>query len=210
MNSKPDLSLVISAPSGAGKTTIIRKVMAEDDRISFSISTTTRLKRSDDIEGKSYYFISREEFTKLIDQDEFVEWAEVHGNLYGTLKKEVDRIRSLGKIPLFDLDVQGGKCIRSCLKSPVLIFIIPPSLEVLEQRLRNRKTDTEEQIKIRLANAIGELAQYVNYDYILINNNLDEAVNAFKAIVAAELMKTSLAAEKIKNILARENDNTFR
>jgi guanylate kinase len=210
MSSNPDLCLVVSAPSGAGKTTIIRTVIAEDEKLGFSISTTTRLKRPDDIEGESYYFISREEFKNLIDQDEFIEWAEVHGNLYGTMRKEIDRIRALGKIPLFDIDVQGGANLKSRLKSSVLIFIIPPSLEILEQILRNRKTDSEEQIKIRLANAIGELAQYGIYDYILINNNLTEAVNNFKTIVAAELMKTPLSSEKIKNILARKNDNTFR
>lgn len=206
--SSPDLSIVVSAPSGAGKTTIIRKVMSEDDRFGFSISTTTRAKRADDIEGKSYYFITRDQFEKFIEDDEFIEWAEVHGNLYGTSKKEIDRIRALGKIPLFDIDVQGGANLKSRLKSSVLIFIIPPSLDVLEQRLRNRKTDSEEQIKIRLSNALGELAEYGIYDYIIINNNLDEAVNCFKSIVTAELMKTPLASEKIKNILARANDNT--
>jgi guanylate kinase len=210
MNSSNDLSLVVSAPSGAGKTTIIRKLIAEDDRIGFSISTTTRKKRPDDIEGKSYYYISREEFQSCIDKDEFIEWAEVHGNLYGTMRKEIDRIRALGKIPLLDLDVQGGANLKTRLKSPVLIFIIPPSLEILEQRLRNRKTDSEEQIKIRLANAIGELDQYGIYDYIIINNVLSEAVNDFKTIVAAELMKTKQMSEKIKNILERKNDNTIR
>jgi guanylate kinase len=210
MNSNPDLCLVVSAPSGAGKTTIIRKILAEDKRIGFSISTTTRPNRPDDIEGESYYFISRKEFENLINKDEFVEWAEVHGNLYGTLKKEIDRIKALGKIPLFDLDVQGGACLRNCIDSPVLIFIIPPSLDVLEQRLRNRKTDSEEQIKIRLSNAIGELAKYDLYDYIIVNDNLDEAVESFKSIVAAELLKTSLASEKIKKILARKDDNTIR
>jgi guanylate kinase len=207
---KPDFCLVVSAPSGAGKTTIIKKVMEEDDRFDFSISTTTRQKRTGEVEGKSYSFINRDEFKKLIEEDAFIEWAEVHGNLYGTLKKEIDRIRALGKIPLFDIDVQGGASLKSRLKSSVLIFIIPPSLEVLEQRLRNRKTDSDEQIKIRLANAVGELAHYGIYDYIIVNNNLDEAVNSFKAIVTAELMKTPLVSEKIKNILVRADDNTFR
>ncbi len=210
MNPRFDISLVVSAPSGAGKTTIIKKVMDEDDRLGFSISTTTRTQRPGEINGKSYYFISREEFEKLINQDEFIEWAEVHGNLYGTLRKEIDRIRALGKIPLFDIDVQGGINLKNRLELSVMIFIIPPSLEILEQRLRNRKTDSEEQIKIRLANAIGELAQYGIYDYIIINDNISEAVNNFKTIVAAELMKTPFVSEKIKKILVRKNDNTFR
>lgn len=203
-----DFSIIISAPSGAGKTTIISKFLEDDNRFGFSISTTTRNKREGEIEGKDYYFISTDEFKKKIENSEFLEWAEVHGNYYGTLKKEIDRIIGIERIPIFDVDYQGAIQLKENLKRGVFIFIIPPDLEELEKRLRNRKTDSDESIKLRLKNAVKELKKYHIYDYIVINDQIDLAVNKLEAIITAELCKKDQLSHRLNNILEAINDNS--
>jgi guanylate kinase len=133
-----NLSIVISAPSGAEKTTIINELLAQYGELEFSISSTTRPMRAGEAHGKNYYFISEDEFITRRDNDEFFEWAEVHGNFYCTQKKEIDRIRALGKIPIFDVDVQGSRSMKDRFTMPYHHFIIPPSLKILEERLKNR------------------------------------------------------------------------
>ena len=194
-------SIVISAPSGAGKTTLINMLLASDDRFGFSISTTTRPRRPGETDGISYYFTDEAGFRALIDGGSFIEWAKVHGNYYGTAKKEIDRIQNDGKIPIFDVDVQGARSMRSSLEEAAYIFIVPPSREVLESRLRNRKTDSEEQIQIRLQNAIRELKEYALYDYIVVNDDLDTALNKIRSIVTAELCKKDRVSDIITGIL---------
>ncbi len=203
-----NLSVVISAPSGAGKTTLINRLLSFDDRFEFSISTTTRPRRQGETGGKSYDFVGESEFKDMIARDAFMEWALVHGNYYGTTKKEIDRIRSDGKIPIFDVDVQGARNLKPGLDSAVYIFIVPPSREVLESRLRNRKTDSEEQIQIRLCNAIRELGEYAQYDYIVINDDLDVALNEIRSIVTAELCKTEFVCNIITDMLEESCDNS--
>ncbi len=202
--------MVISAPSGAGKTTLINKLLSTDDRFEFSISTTTRSRRHGEKAGKSYDFIDEAQFHDLVGQDAFVEWAKVHGNYYGTTKKEIDRIRSAGKIPIFDVDVQGARTLKGRLDGAIYIFIVPPTREVLESRLRNRKTDSEEQIQIRLCNAIRELGEYAQYDYIVVNDDLDAALNEIRSIVTAELCKTDLVYHIITDMLEESCDNSVR
>jgi guanylate kinase len=170
-----NLSIVISAPSGAGKTTIINELLAQYGELEFSISSTTRPMRNGEIDGKNYFFISEEEFIARRDNDEFFEWAEVHGNFFGTQKKEIDRIRALGKIPIFDVDVQGSRSMKGQVHDAIFIFIIPPSLKILEERLKNRNTDSPEQIALRLKNAVSEMRQYPLFDYIIINDDLPGA-----------------------------------
>jgi guanylate kinase len=187
---KNNLSIVVSAPSGAGKTTIINRLLSEDNKCEFVISTTTRLPRDGEVNGQSYYFTSIDDFKQKIQNDELIEWSLVHKNYYGITKKEFDRIISIGKIPLFDVDVQGAEKLQKILTGAVFIFIIPPSMDILSKRLRNRGTDTEEQINIRIKNALKELNKAKNYDYIIINNGLDESVSDFKAILRAELCRT--------------------
>ncbi|MBP7737896.1 MAG: guanylate kinase [Spirochaetes bacterium] len=203
-------SIVISAPSGAGKTTLINRLLSSDDRLTFSVSTTTRPRRSNETDGKSYYFIAEDAFRGMVDRDEFIEWARVHGNCYGTSKKEIDRICCIGKIPIFDVDVQGAKTLKGRLDSAVYIFIVPPSREVLESRLRNRKTDSEEQIQIRLRNAIREMEEYAQYDYIVINDDLDVALNELRSIVTAELCKAEYVNHIIIEMLEECSDNSDR
>jgi guanylate kinase len=203
-------SIVISAPSGAGKTTLINKLLATDNRFEFSISVTTRPIRPGESNGKSYYFTGEKEFNNMIEKGEFLEWARVHGNYYGTTKKEIDRIKTIGKIPIFDVDVQGAASLKGRLDRAVYIFIVPPSRKALETRLRNRKTDSEEQIQIRLRNAIRELAEYARYDYIVVNDDLDMALSQLRSIVTADSCKQENVSHIITGILEETSDNPAR
>ena len=130
--------------------------------------------RKGELDGVHYHFVSKDDFCRMIENDEFVEWAEVYGNYYGTTKKEVDRIKKSGKIPLFDVDIQGSRNLKKQIKDGVFIFIIPPSLDVLKKRLIGRKTEDSEQLSLRLKNAYNEIAEYVNFDYVIINCDLEK------------------------------------
>ena len=196
-----NLSVVITAPSGAGKTTMIRALLPQAKNIVFSISSTTRPKRPEETEGVDYFFTTKEDFLNKVKNDEFIEWAEVHGNFYGTLKKEIDRIHKEGKIPLFDVDIQGSKSLKDKLANSVFILILPPSLQELENRLKERDTEPPEQIKLRLENAIAEISEYKQFDYVLINDNLPQSVLTFKSIISAELSKTERMTPVVKQIL---------
>ena len=187
---------VISAPSGAGKTTLINKLLNFESRLMFSVSTTTRKIRDYEVDGVNYHFISKDDFCKMIDNDEFFEWAEVYGNYYGTTKKEIDRIVKQGKIPLFDVDIQGSVSLREKIKEGTFAFIIPPSYDVLKQRLIDRKTDDKGQIELRLNNAYREMCEYKNFEYIVINDKFDEAYVNLKAIIAVNF-KTGDEIEEV-------------
>ncbi|HOQ12410.1 MAG: Guanylate kinase [Spirochaetes bacterium ADurb.Bin218] len=197
---------VISAPSGAGKTTLITRLLRSDDRFMFSISTTTRKIRPGESHGVNYYFVSKEKFLEMIENDEFFEWAEVYGNYYGTSKKEIDRILKSGKFPLFDVDVQGSKILRKKLPDAVFIFIIPPSLNILKARLIGRQTESEEELDVRLKNAAKEINEYKNFDYVIVNTVLEESMTKLKAIVEAEICKTKNIEADVKKILEDFND----
>lgn len=199
---------VISAPSGAGKTTLITRLLRSDDRFMFSISTTTRQMRHGEVNGVNYYFVSKDEFTKMIDNDEFFEWAEVYGNYYGTSKKEIDRIINSGKFPLFDVDIQGSKNLREKLKDAVYIFIIPPSKAILRARLIGRQTESEEQLNVRLKHAAEEISEYKNFDYIIVNNVLESSMTKLRAIVEAESCKIRNMRNEVNLILEEFDDYT--
>lgn len=205
-----NLSIVISAPSGAGKSTIISGLLKEDSRFSFSISTTSRPRRGKERDGIDYNFVTNKLFEKMIKRDEFVEWALVHQNYYGTTKKEIDRIVLAGKIPIFDVDIQGTKILKKNLPDGVFIFIVPPSLDELEKRLRNRKTDPEEQIRIRLRNAQKEFKAYKLYDYLVINDDVKKAIRDVRAIVTSELCRKKRQQVIIHKILEEKYDHTLR
>jgi len=196
-----DISIVVSAPSGTGKTTIIQEVIRDFGNLEFVISTTTRKRRSTETADKFYYFVEEGEFRKSIEAGDFIEWALVHENYYGITKKEIDRIRNTGKIPIFDVDVQGARTLRGRLSNAVFVYIVPPSLEVLHERLRGRGTDSEEQIGIRMKNAVDELRHYHYYDYIIINNSIPEACDCFRSILKAECCKKARIEGAIKNIV---------
>ena len=181
------VSLIISAPSGTGKTTIIKKLISASDLYSFAVSTTTRYMRAGEEHGKNYYFTDVRTFNKMIRKSDFIEWAIVHGNFYGIQKKEMERILCEGRIPIFDIDIQGAVRLKEILRNGIFIFICPPSIVELEKRLRLRYTDTEEQIRIRLENAIEEMEAKELFDFILINENVDNVLKEINDIVASKL-----------------------
>jgi guanylate kinase len=176
---------VISSPSGAGKTTLARKLAQRHD-LDFSVSYTTRAARPGEADGQDYHFVSNDEFSRMVEAQEFAEWAVVHGNRYGTAIATVDRAIEQGKDTLFDIDYQGGRQIRQKWRDDsVLCFILPPSVEELERRLRRRATDSPETITRRLAMAHKELFHYPEYDYLVVNDQLEKAYDELRSIYVA-------------------------
>jgi guanylate kinase len=166
--------LVISAPSGGGKSVVANYILSNFSNFNFSISSTTREKRESELDGLHYYFVNKNDFKNKISNDEFVEHEEIFGNYYGTLNSEINRIISLNKMPLFDIDVKGAYSIRKCYPdNSLLIFLKPPSIEILKERLINRKTEKIEQVNKRLERAELEINLSNDFDYILINDNLE-------------------------------------
>lgn len=178
-------AILFSAPSGCGKTTIIKELMQYFDCFDFSISATSRKPRGEEVDGRDYYFLSHDDFKARVDKGDFLEWEEVYqGTCYGTLKSEVERIWNNGKVIVFDVDVNGGKNIKRYFGSDALsVFVMPPSIEVLEQRLRSRGTDSEEAIVKRLGRSAEELRQAPHFDVTIVNDDLQRAVNEAKQII---------------------------
>ncbi|MBU0674340.1 MAG: guanylate kinase [Proteobacteria bacterium] len=178
---------IISAPSGAGKTTILKKIMAALPALGFSVSHTTRQARTGEIDGTDYHFVTRSYFQEMLQAQAFLEWAEVHDNFYGTSRKSVTDQLNAGVDVLLDIDVQGARQVRESMEIPsISIFIAPPSLDALRNRLTGRATDSPETIRLRLHNAITEMADMHRYDHIIVNDVLDEAIEMVKAVILAE------------------------
>ena len=182
---------VVSAPSGAGKTTLCREARLRVPELAYSVSTTTRPPRPGEQDGVDFCFVSPEEFHALREQGAFAEWAEVHGNLYGTRVSTLEAALSRGQDVLLDIDTQGAAQLRRRYPEAVLVFIVAPSLRELEQRLRERASDAEREIARRLARAREEIALWRSYDYLLVNRDLKEAVDQLTAIIVAERARTS-------------------
>ncbi len=184
------LMLVLSSPSGAGKSTIARNLLESDDEFSLSVSVTTRPRRGSEIDGVHYRFLSDVEFRRLRDTDALLEWAEVHGNLYGTPREPVERSMAEGRDMLFDIDWQGALQLQEKMPADVVsVFILPPSLSELKSRLQRRAEDADDVIRTRLANARAEMEHWRDYDYVVINDDLDRAYSAVKSIVQAERLR---------------------
>jgi guanylate kinase len=178
--------LVVAGPSGVGKTTLARMAVGREEGLRFSISDTSRPIRGGETEGEDYRFIGEEEFRRRVDEDAYAEWAVVHGDYYGTPRSEIERGVAAGSVVVLDIDVQGSAQIRERYDDSVGIFVVPPSLEVLERRLRGRKTEAEERIQRRLADAAEEMKCKFDYDYIVVNDDLEIALATVLSIVRAE------------------------
>lgn len=181
------LLLVLSAPSGTGKTTLARRFVGAHPEAAFSVSMTTREPRGAERNGVDYHFVDSLTFQGMIERDELVEWAEVHGNFYGSPQAAVDRAFSTGGIAVFDIDVQGGQSIQRRFPEAVLVFVLPPSMAELERRLRERGTESEDSIRRRMLAARSELEHGARaYDYLVVNDSVDRAYEELEAIVTAE------------------------
>lgn len=178
--------IVVSGPSGVGKTTLCHGLIKGDPRLAFSISATTRKARASETDGKDYFFVSEQEFEKMKAGGDLAEWALVHGSLYGTPREWLDKRLKDGISILLDIDVQGGVQILDAYPRSVSIFVVPPSFRILEERLRNRKSEEEEAIRQRLDNALGEMEYITRYSYVVVNDTIEQAVSSMRSIVHAE------------------------
>jgi guanylate kinase len=192
---------IITSPSGGGKGTLIKEILQRVENIGYSVSYTTRKMREGEIHGQHYFFISNEEFESLIKQDEFLEYANVHGNYYGTSKTKVLEETEKGRDIILEIDVQGAEIIKQKLPEAIGIFILPPSFEVLKERLINRQTESDEDLAIRLKNSCAEVKQYKDFEYVVINEVVEKAVLELESIVLAERLKPKRQADNIKKIL---------
>jgi guanylate kinase len=191
---------VITGPSGCGKTTLVRHVMENVEGVQFSVSHTTRKKRDSEKEGRDYYFVSKSEFEQMIKEDKFAEWAVIHGNHYGTSKREIEKKGTLGDL-LLDIDVQGAEQIKEKLKRGVFIFILPPLFEELKTRLEERGQESPDSIKKRLEDARKDIRFYPDFDYIIINDELSKAVNELEAIILSTRCRLDIKKKEIVPIL---------
>ena len=178
--------VILSSPSGGGKTTIAKQLMKQRTDVGYSVSCTTRLPRSGEVDGKDYYFLSIGEMLAARERGEFAESAEVHGKMYGTLRREVERVLGSGRHVLMDIDVQGAQQFVKAFPRSVLVFVLPPSVDVLMTRLMARKSETNEALRIRLRSALNELQAIGAYDYVVVNDSLEHAVEAVSSIIDAE------------------------
>jgi len=190
------LVFVISAPSGSGKSTLVEQMLNEDPRLKFSTSYTTRERTDQDKEGFHYHFTDKERFQKMVAKGEFLEWAEVHGNYYGTHRSVLDDAGNQGKDLLLDIDVQGARQLKETIPDAIRIFILAPSREELEVRLRRRQRDSDAVIQLRVARAAQEIEGFSDYDYVIVNDDVETAGNQLRSVIQAERRRSNLAAVK--------------
>lgn len=202
------LMLVISSPSGAGKSTIAHHLLEDDPTLGISISVTTRAKRPSEIAGKHYHFVTIPQFERMRDSEQLLEWAEVHGNFYGTPREPVEIAMAEGRDMLFDIDWQGAEQLQEKMSADVVsIFILPPTMTELQSRLHRRAEDTEEVIRTRLLNSRSEIQHWRDYNYVIVNDDLDNAFRSVKSIVYAERLRRDRRHgmfEFVSNLLEEE------
>jgi guanylate kinase len=197
------LLIVLSSPSGAGKTTLTRMLLEQCPELRFSVSHTTRTPRNGEVDGREYHFIDRARFLELVDEGAFLEWAEVHGNLYGTSVAEIDRARATPGCTgmIFDIDYQGARQIKSKIADVATMFILPPSMQELERRLRGRASETEDALRRRFAVAQSEIEHYALFDYLIVNSDLTAAFDELRSIVVAERARRTRRARLAEALL---------
>jgi len=193
--------IIISSPSGGGKGTLIKEVLKIVPNIGYSVSYTTRTIREGEEDGRHYFFVSREKFAELIEAGEFLEYAEVHGNFYGTSIKQIESETNLGRDIILEIDVQGAENVRKTIPEAVSIFILPPSFEVLKQRLTARATEKQEDLQLRLTNAKGEVERFSEFEYIVINDSIERAFADLEQIILAERLRRNRQMDIIRVIL---------
>jgi guanylate kinase len=191
---------VISGPSGAGKSTVIRRLMKEEENLGYSVSHTTRRPRTGEVDGVDYHFVEKETFQRMIREGDFLEWAEVYsGDLYGTSRSGLHRQLEKGVDVILDVDVEGAGNVRRGFEGCTLIFLIPPSLDVLEKRLRARGTDTADAVRTRTEKALREIRECPSYDYIVFNDRVEDAVRDIRSIIRAERLRTSVQVKRVSH-----------
>ena len=195
------LLIVLSGPSGAGKSTVVKKLMQQRGNIHFSVSYTTRAPRNEDVDGVTYNFVDRTEFERMIQANEFLEYAEYSGNYYGTSLKVIEEKQAAGIDVLLDIEVQGAANVRAKCPDAILVFTIPPTYAELERRLRGRQTDDEEMIRKRLNRALEEIREIPKYDYLVVNDQVDNAVAELDAIMSAAECRVSARQEMIDSFV---------
>ena len=200
MSSKPGLLFIVSAPSGAGKTTIVEKLVDETPHLQMSRSYTSRRARSGELVGVDYNFVTRQQFETMAAAGEFLEWADVFGNFYGTSAQDTERLLGAGQDVVLVIDVQGARQVRARGVQAISIFVMPPSYAILEQRLRGRSKDSEEAVQRRLGIARAEVAAFLEYDFIVINDDVQSAVGRLQAIVLAERSRLQRMRETAESI----------
>jgi guanylate kinase len=200
---------VVSSPSGGGKGTIIRHVLDVVENLSYSVSFTTRAPRQTEVDGREYFFVSRETFDEKVAVGEFLEWACVHGNFYGTSKKQIMEETGAGTDIILEVDVQGAASVRQLLMDSVSIFILPPSYEVLRQRLITRGTDSPQELEVRLRNAPEELKQYSSFDYVIINDEIDRAAAQLASIIYAERARCMRQEPLVREVIQKFKSNSI-
>jgi guanylate kinase len=182
---------IVSAPSGAGKTTLCKRLISITGNIKPSVSFTTRQPRPGEVPGEDYIFIREEEFRAMVDRGDFLEWAVVHGNLYGTSRRQIEEFMSSGYDVLLDIDTQGARQIRKIVDNSVSIFILPPSMDELKLRLEGRMSNSADDMNRRLQRAVDEIGEYKSYDYVIVNDILDDSLKMLEAIITAERLRSS-------------------
>jgi guanylate kinase len=192
MKHRDGILFVVSAPSGAGKTTLCKGITESLENLTHSISYTTRKPRPGETDGRDYYFVTADRFRDMVQAGDFAEYAEVHANLYGTSKRVLDDMIREGIDVILDIDTQGARQIKSHFATAVFVFIMPPSMAILEERLRNRKSDREDEIRKRMRRAVDEIRDYGLYDYIVVNRDFERALSELRSIVVAERCRTKL------------------
>lgn len=192
---------IITSPSGGGKGTLIREVLRSVPKVGYSVSFTTRRRRAGEEHGKHYYFVSREEFEKKVAEGDFLEWANVHGNLYGTSKAQVESELNLGRDIILEIDVQGAESVKKLVPEAIGVFILPPSFEVLRERLTARQTESKTDLQIRLRNSKREVSRWKEFDYVIINDEVNRASMDLQAVFLAERLKRGGQSENIEKII---------
>jgi guanylate kinase len=192
---------IITSPSGGGKGTLIREVLRSVPKVGYSVSFTTRSRRAGEEHGREYYFVSREEFEKKIAESEFLEWANVHGNLYGTSKAQVESELNLGRDIILEIDVQGAEIVKKLVPGAVGVFILPPSFEVLRERLLARQTESPDDVQMRLRNSKAEVGRWKEFDYVIINDEINRATLDLQAVLLAERLRRGRQSGNIEKII---------